>query len=743
MNKKLLSHYHVMMFLFLLIFTSSFAVAQGDVTFQVNMKIKMMEGTFQPENGDIVTVPGTFNNWNANADTLTDGDGDSIYTKTVTGIAEGNIDYKFYKTLRGGISWESDPNRSYTVVAGPQTIPVDYFDRDSVYDPPSTDVPVTFQVNMKVKMLEDAFKPLEGDIVTVPGSFNGWDRFVDTLSDDDGDSIYTKTVNIAEGATILYKFWKTLRSGSDWESDPNREYTVPTGGGVIPVDYFDRDTVVNPPTVDVPVTFQINMSIKMLEGTFQPDNGDIVSVPGSFNGWNTSANLLTDDNGDSIYTTTVMIMEGQTITYKFYKTSRGGLDWEGNVNPNHPDGNRVYEVPQGGGTIPPVYFNNDSVYNFPISANVLWQVNMSAYSQLGWFRPDLGDSMQVRGGFNSWGGTVLEPNTFNPDVYEVLMPYSGTSYDDLPHKFYIDFDSAHAVNSFPGWNDNRDERNYEHPSERGDGNRIFNVGTGGNVSTEPVYYSGINPQGLLNAGDTVTVKFTVNMGPATRQTPIAFVPGTDTVKLIFQDGLSRSAQAKIQGSFFDLTMTPVAGGGDTIYEASFNWIGPAHYNILYVYRYVSPGGSNQVEEGAGLGAYGGRRSRFIQPNGANSFPRNYNAPMDSWQRNAPLPLETPPFTTDILPDENTGAPVAYKLMQNYPNPFNPATRIRFTIPERAHVTLKVYNILGQEVATLLNEELSAGNYVSLFEANTLSSGVYFYKLQAGSFSQVKKMLLMK
>ena len=88
-------------------------------------------------------------------------------------------------------------------------------------------------------------------------------------------------------------------------------------------------------------------------------------------------------------------------------------------------------------------------------------------------------------------------------------------------------------------------------------------------------------------------------------------------------------------------------------------------------------------------------------------------------------------------------PKVYALAQNYPNPFNPATRIRYTIPEAGRVSLKVFNLLGQEVASLVNQEQNAGNYVALFEANKLSSGVYFYRLEAGSFTQVLKMVLMK
>jgi hypothetical protein len=92
----------------------------------------------------------------------------------------------------------------------------------------------------------------------------------------------------------------------------------------------------------------------------------------------------------------------------------------------------------------------------------------------------------------------------------------------------------------------------------------------------------------------------------------------------------------------------------------------------------------------------------------------------------------------------------YVLYQNYPNPFNPATRIKFTIPavalsgvEGSLVKLKIYDILGSEVATLINEDKSAGSYEIIFDGSTLPSGVYFYQLRAGRFVETKKMILLK
>lgn len=85
----------------------------------------------------------------------------------------------------------------------------------------------------------------------------------------------------------------------------------------------------------------------------------------------------------------------------------------------------------------------------------------------------------------------------------------------------------------------------------------------------------------------------------------------------------------------------------------------------------------------------------------------------------------------------------YSINQNYPNPFNPSTKISYSIKEEGLVTLKVYDVLGKEVATLVNENKAVGNYEVDFNASQLPSGMYIYKIQSGNFSDVKKMLLMK
>ncbi|MCH7965251.1 MAG: T9SS type A sorting domain-containing protein [Bacteroidetes bacterium] len=88
-------------------------------------------------------------------------------------------------------------------------------------------------------------------------------------------------------------------------------------------------------------------------------------------------------------------------------------------------------------------------------------------------------------------------------------------------------------------------------------------------------------------------------------------------------------------------------------------------------------------------------------------------------------------------------PIEYSLSQNYPNPFNPSTTISYSISKDGLVTLKVYDILGKEVLTLINEVQSAGTKNITFDASELSSGVYYYQLVSGEFTSIKKLILMK
>ena len=125
------------------------------------------------------------------------------------------------------------------------------------------------------------------------------------------------------------------------------------------------------------------------------------------------------------------------------------------------------------------------------------------------------------------------------------------------------------------------------------------------------------------------------------------------------------------------------------------------------------------------------------------------ASQDTSQGNATASIGTVFFVDDLSFSgtatgvEDNSQPLSFKLNQNYPNPFNPTTTISYSIPRSSFVTLKVYDILGNEVAALVNGDKAAGNYRIEFNGSKLASGVYFYRLTAGNKTDVKKLLLTK
>jgi hypothetical protein len=106
------------------------------------------------------------------------------------------------------------------------------------------------------------------------------------------------------------------------------------------------------------------------------------------------------------------------------------------------------------------------------------------------------------------------------------------------------------------------------------------------------------------------------------------------------------------------------------------------------------------------------------------------------------PVDIPTNVEEDAPG-NPSVPAEFRLQQNHPNPFNPSTTIQFALPKQSKVVLKIYNLLGQEVATLVEKRLAAGQHEITFDASGLSSGIYVYRLAAGEFASVKRMTLVK
>jgi hypothetical protein len=161
-----------------------------------------------------------------------------------------------------------------------------------------------------------------------------------------------------------------------------------------------------------------------------------------------------------------------------------------------------------------------------------------------------------------------------------------------------------------------------------------------------------------------------------------------------------------------------------------------------------PGGN--VEDGNGIANFTELPENFSQTgftseiDGKKIGALHWTADIDSYNSAEALQAVLAAYDDAIgIEKVDDGMPQSFKLSQNYPNPFNPVTYIQFSIPQSANVIMKIYNVLGQEVATLVNRQMNAGNYTVDFDASKLSSGLYIYRIEAGSFVSSKKMMLLK
>lgn len=267
------------------------------------------------------------------------------------------------------------------------------------------------------------------------------------------------------------------------------------------------------------------------------------------------------------------------------------------------------------------------------------------------------------------------------------------------------------------------------------GDRIVLVGSGGGYSTYPA-----NPK--IFYYDILTDTWTYDSDtPATRGLALAFfLPGEN--KVFFGGGNEGGSSTNYQatcwsgdGGFIPVELVSFnssVDGNDVI----LNWITASELNNSHfeIQRSNNRISFNTISSVQGNGTTTEFHNYSYRDENLNEGIYYYRLKQVDYDGS---------FSYSNIVDVEIVTPLKFELSQNYPNPFNPSTRIQFTIVNQQFVSLKVYNVLGNEVAVLINEEKSPGVYNLNFDASELSSGTYFYKLRAGNFTEVKKMLLLK
>lgn len=452
-------------------------------------------------------------------------------------------------------------------------------------------------------------------------------------------------------------------------------------------------------------------------------------------------------------------------TLQSYKFVINGSTWENISDRSFTFKNSM--ITRGDTTINWAYFGNRPPTGPAVTGTVNFRLKLDALEKAGLFNRGLGDKIAVTGA-KGWppSGFVFdsEPTmlkmTYVPTLQEWILsePFTLSKSSEIIYKYYIAwdstrFDTTHA-NYIPGL---FMVNGWEEPGVTGGGDRIFNFPAladqtvTGDFGADQQFFNSLHPNSVI--GTPIDLTFKINMIPAaessTNPTNTLFRPGIDTVYIQFDGSLVPITQGHTMYGTDNRVMLS-SPNADGKYTGTISLVAPTFNQICYRLVYTSTTG--EVMNGGGVNK-GRRYYQYIAPltvNGSNvTWPASFSLAEMPWMQNN-LTVETPPDLGTIsgISEKNDILPNSYELYQNYPNPFNPSTIISYALPNFEKVKVEVFNIVGEKIAALVNKEETQGVYSVAWNAKNelgalVPSGVYFVKLQAGAFSQVRKMLLLK
>lgn len=278
------------------------------------------------------------------------------------------------------------------------------------------------------------------------------------------------------------------------------------------------------------------------------------------------------------------------------------------------------------------------------------------------------------------------------------------------------------------------------------------LGVGTPLSTGGQYDSAITGTYLTTGG--ITTGWNCNLGTSSWTISMwVTIPTTSSGSAFYLFGDAGSGAFRCFHNGVALPDNLVLRGGFT--DVTVTGIGPAPTVVTFVYD--SAAAQVRAYKNGVLAVTSNQTLNIVTGTGFKvggyGTTASFGGKMDEFRmwRRALTPAEvTATWNSDLggcaivgITPTNNEIPGEYSLSQNYPNPFNPTTNIKFAIPSTGLVKLVIFDVLGREVTTLVNEVKVAGNYTVDFNASSLSSGVYFYRIDAGNFTQTKKMLLIK
>ncbi len=465
------------------------------------------------------------------------------------------------------------------------------------------------------------------------------------------------------------------------------------------------------------VTFQVDMNVQKNYGVFDPNLSD-VKLRGTFNDWTDQEGMIDSDN-DGIYTLTRDIPAGENKYKFFFINTQGQSVWE-------EMDDRVINI-SSDSTLAVVYFLNDAGTKTLI--DVYFSVNMEIEAGAGRF-DFANDNVTVRGNFNGWGDSdTCYSEILNPFVYSKVVKYLAEVGDVIHYKFNINGEGWEV--DFP--DNDGGHRLIEITQE--DINNLFAV----DPFTYPnQFFNGLDVSQLTQQSTEIT--FTVDMNGATDLNGAAFSELENVFICGSASPLFWAWESENQDKAIFLVDDGTNGdatSGDNIWSTivsfpRYTTINAFNYKFGANYDLPSNNGLNDNENYPGEDHWIQFTSDLLSGTVHNIF-GNATTPDN------PHTIEN--IVTDV--NEEMGTPNKYELQQNYPNPFNPSTIISYSLATDNFITIKIYDVLGNQIKTLVEDNISAGTHKVAFNGAGLPSGIYFARLESKDFSSSIKMILIK
>ncbi len=488
---------------------------------------------------------------------------------------------------------------------------------------------------------------------------------------------------------------------------------------------------------NVTVTINVNMDVKIQEGAFKVGTDKVVFrgnfqvAAGDASDWGGTFFEAKDPDANKIYTVVLTFPAakvGTDFEYKAVIVRTGKDDWWEGVD------NRKFKLASTNMTLPTFFFENDEKIDVTITntINIFADLTKISGTGVGYFDPAT-DDITVRG-FAGWDGDGVSILEGSPKmtldqfqagtIYVAQLKISGPLGGEARWKFKAGPDNRFFDN---GWETGLTENR-----------RTKLAANNGTVNVGPIV-PGIIPAGGPLKAD-VTYLFQVNMKKALNAYNKSLIP-LDKLEFVGMKGefiaawagnwVAADTASNPKGM---IVMNDKGKLGDKV-------AGDNIYSVRYTFKKGETGGAKGYKYGAQYPGITTISASSPMDNEAG-FADNHQVivkdattvveVLDNWKS----------LSTTVEKLDNI-VPSSFVLSQNYPNPFNPTTKIQYQVPKSSYVTLRIYNTVGEEIATVVNQEQTAGVYEVTFNPYGLSSGLYFYTLTSNGQSITKKMMFLK